>query len=85
MAQTPQAWRMHTKAFIVDVNVEMRGGRPIAYRVTNLQVIDLPSDNEISSKLSAAHSLTPGQGNGSGKEYAAPAAVASSPQRFFDQ
>jgi hypothetical protein len=73
------------KAFIVDVNVEMRGGRPIAYRVTNLQVIDLPSDNEISSKLPAAHSLTPGQSNGSGKEYAAPAAVASSPQRFFDQ
>jgi hypothetical protein len=85
MAQTPQAWRTHTKAFIVDVNVEMRGGRPIAYRVTNLQVIDLPSDNEISPKLPAAHSLPPGQGNGSGKEYAAPAAVAFSPQRFFNQ
>jgi hypothetical protein len=31
------------KGFIVDVNVETRGGRPVAYRVTNLrQVIDLP-------------------------------------------
>jgi hypothetical protein len=33
------------KGFIVDVNVETRGGRPIAYRVTNLhQVIDLPPE-----------------------------------------
>lgn len=31
------------KGFIVDVNVETLGGRPVAYRVTNLhQVIDLP-------------------------------------------
>jgi hypothetical protein len=33
------------KGFVVDVNVETRGGRPVAYRVTNLhQVIDLPDD-----------------------------------------
>lgn len=31
------------KGFVVDVNVETIGGRPVAYRVTNLhQVIDLP-------------------------------------------
>jgi hypothetical protein len=31
------------KGFVVDVNVETRGGRPVAYRATNLhQVIDLP-------------------------------------------
>ena len=31
------------KGFVVDVNVELRAGRPVAYRVTNLhQVIDLP-------------------------------------------
>ena len=31
------------KGFVVDVNVELRGGKPVAYRVTNLhQVIDLP-------------------------------------------
>lgn len=31
------------KGFIVDVNVQTKGGRPVAYRVTNLhQVIDLP-------------------------------------------
>jgi hypothetical protein len=33
------------KGFSVDVNVETRGGRPVAYRVTNLhQVIDLPDE-----------------------------------------
>jgi len=33
------------KGFMVDVNVETKGGRPVAYRVTNLhQVIDLPED-----------------------------------------
>ncbi|WGJ13977.1 hypothetical protein QEV83_15090 [Methylocapsa sp. D3K7] len=33
------------KGFIVDINVETIGGRPVAYRVTNLhQVIDLPSE-----------------------------------------
>jgi|SRR5581483_722671 len=33
------------KGFVVDVNVETKGGRPAAYRVTNLlQVIDLPAE-----------------------------------------
>ena len=33
------------KGFVVDVNVQTKGGRPVAYRVTNLQqVIDLPND-----------------------------------------
>lgn len=33
------------KGFVVDVNVATKGGRPAAYRVTNLhQVIDLPDD-----------------------------------------
>ena len=33
------------KGFIVDVNVQTKGGRPVAYRVTNLhQVIDLPDE-----------------------------------------
>lgn len=33
------------KGFIVDVNIELRGGKPVAYRVTNLHdVIDLPDD-----------------------------------------
>jgi hypothetical protein len=36
---------VYKKGFIVDVNVQLRGGRPVAYRVTNLhQVIDLPDD-----------------------------------------
>jgi hypothetical protein len=36
---------VYKKGFIVDVNVETKGGRPVAYRVTNLhQVIDLPDD-----------------------------------------
>lgn len=36
---------VYKKGFVVDVNVEMRGDRAIAYRVTNLhQVIDLPDD-----------------------------------------
>jgi hypothetical protein len=35
------------KGFVVDVNVEMRAGRPVAYRVTNLhQVIDLPNSDD---------------------------------------
>jgi hypothetical protein len=35
------------RGFIVDVNVETLGGRPVAYRVTNLhQVIDLPSADD---------------------------------------
>jgi hypothetical protein len=34
------------KAFIVDANVELRNGKPIAYRVTNLhQVIDLENED----------------------------------------
>jgi hypothetical protein len=33
------------KGFVVDVNVQTKGGRPVAYRVTNLhQIIDLPDD-----------------------------------------
>jgi hypothetical protein len=33
------------KGFIVDINVQTMGGRPVAYRVTNLhQVIDLPPE-----------------------------------------
>lgn len=36
---------VYKKGFVVDVNVEARGGKPVAYRVTNLhQVIDLPDD-----------------------------------------
>lgn len=35
------------KGFIVDINVQTKGGRPVGYRVTNLhQVIDLPDDDE---------------------------------------
>lgn len=35
------------KGFVVDVNVEMRRGKPAAYKVTNLhQVIDLPEDDD---------------------------------------
>lgn len=35
------------KGFVVDVNVELRRGKPVAYRITNLhQVIDLPEDGE---------------------------------------
>ena len=35
------------KGFVVDVNVELRRGKPVAYRITNLhQVIDLPDDDE---------------------------------------
>jgi hypothetical protein len=34
---------VYKKGFIVDVNFQLKGGRPVAYRVTNLhQVIDLP-------------------------------------------
>jgi hypothetical protein len=35
------------KGFVVDVNVEMRNGNPIAYRITSLhQVFDLPDDDD---------------------------------------
>lgn len=35
---------VYKKGFVVDVNLETKGGRPVAYRVTNLhQVIDLPA------------------------------------------
>lgn len=37
---------VYRKGFVVDVNVEMRGGKPVAYAVTNLhQVVDLPDDD----------------------------------------
>ena len=36
---------VYKKGFVVDVNVEIRGGRVVAYAVTNLHsVIDLPDD-----------------------------------------
>lgn len=36
---------VYKKGFVVDVNVEDRNGKPLAYRVTNLhRVIDLPDD-----------------------------------------
>jgi len=36
---------VYRKGFVVDVNVESRGGRPMVYAVTNLhQIIDLPDD-----------------------------------------
>jgi len=36
---------VYRKGFIVDVNVEMRGGKPVAYAVKDLhQVIELPDD-----------------------------------------
>ena len=35
------------KGFVVDVNVEMRAAKPIAYKVTHLhQVFDLPDDDD---------------------------------------
>jgi hypothetical protein len=35
------------KGFIVDVNVQIKDGKPVGYRVTNLhQVIDLPDDGD---------------------------------------
>lgn len=38
---------VYKKGFWVDVNVERRGGKPVAYAVTNLhQVIDLPDDDD---------------------------------------
>jgi hypothetical protein len=38
---------VYKKGFIVDVSVQMKGGRPVAYRVTNLhQVIDLPEEEK---------------------------------------
>lgn len=38
---------VYKKGFVVDVNVEARGGKPVAYRVTSMhQVIDLPDDDE---------------------------------------
>jgi predicted nucleic acid-binding Zn ribbon protein len=44
------------KGFIVDVNVETRGGRPVAYRIANLhQVIELPDDDESPPALQKTH------------------------------
>jgi hypothetical protein len=38
---------IYKKGFVVDVNVELRAERPIAYRVMHLhQVIDLPDDED---------------------------------------
>lgn len=38
---------VYKKGFVVDVNVQTKGGKAIAYRITNLhQVIDLPQDDE---------------------------------------
>lgn len=38
---------VYKKGFVVDVNIEDRDGKPLAYRVTNLhQVIDLPDDGD---------------------------------------
>jgi hypothetical protein len=35
------------KGFVVDVNVQLKGGRAVAYRVTDIhQVIDLPDDDQ---------------------------------------
>jgi hypothetical protein len=35
------------KGFVVDVSVEMRGGKPAAYKVTRFhKVVDLPRENE---------------------------------------
>ena len=43
---TEQETNVYKKGFVVDVNVETRGGKPIAYRVTNFHdVIDLPGDD----------------------------------------
>jgi len=37
---------VYKKGFVVDVNVELRGDKPLAYRITNLhQVIDLPDED----------------------------------------
>jgi hypothetical protein len=37
---------VYKKGFVVDVNVQSKGTKPVAYRVTNLhQVIDLPNDD----------------------------------------
>ena len=37
---------LYKKGFVVDVNTQYRGGRSVAYRVTNIhQVIDLPDDD----------------------------------------
>ncbi len=37
---------VYKKGFQVDVNVETRGGKPVAYRVTNIHdVIDLPDES----------------------------------------
>jgi len=45
---------LYKKGFIVDVNLQMKGGRPVAYRVTNVhQVIDLPDDPDGSPQLIA--------------------------------
>ena len=37
---------VYKKGFIVDANVEIKGGRPIAYRITHVhQIIDLPDED----------------------------------------
>lgn len=36
---------IYYKGFVVDVNVQMKGGKPVAYAITNVhQIIDLPSE-----------------------------------------
>lgn len=38
---------VYKKGFVVDVNMQTRGGQPVAYAVTNLhQVVDLPDDED---------------------------------------
>ena len=38
---------VYKKGFVVDLNVDQRAGKPIAYSVMNVhQVIDLPDDEE---------------------------------------
>ena len=38
---------IYFKGFVVDVNVEVRNGKPVAYRVTNVhQIIELPRDDD---------------------------------------
>lgn len=38
---------VYKKGFVVDVNVELRRGRPVAYRITNLhEVVDLPDEDD---------------------------------------
>ena len=38
---------IYHKGFVVDVNLQTRGGKPVAYAITHVhQVIDLPQDEE---------------------------------------